>query len=284
MPRTARALPAATALLVLFTVVGGRSGAAERAVLRFAADGVETNLTKAELRARCDLRVVQVEDPYYGEKRRYRACPMARIFELGLGVGPDALAHRELLLVALDGYTRTASGSLFTEGAAFLAFEDADRAEAGESEFEPIDRKQADPAPFYLVWSGPGRADVHRYPWPYQLAAIEVTSYESQFPHTLPAGTEKDSPAWRGFERFRAECSHCHAINGEGGTVGPDLNVPRSIVEYRPVGQIKAYIRNPESFRYTTMPAHQHLSDEELEELVAYFRHMSHHKYDPGGR
>jgi cytochrome c1 len=64
--------------------------------------------------------------------------------------------------------------------------------------------------------------------------------------------------------------------------VGPDLNVPRSIVEYRPEGQIKAFVRNPQSFRYTTMPAHEHLADEELDHLVAYFRYMSRHKVDPG--
>ena len=281
MPRPAlqpaSALVVASALLLLAAPLE----AAERAVLRFAADGVETYLTKAELRSRCDLTTVEVEDPYYEETRRYRACPIARVFELGLGVGPAALAERELLLVALDGYTRTAPGRLFAEGGAFLAFDDAARVDAGSGGFDPIDRRQVDPAPFYLVWSGRGKNDVHRYPWPYQLASIEVTSYEKQFPHTVPVGAGADSPAWRGFERFRRECAQCHAINGEGGKVGPELNVPRSIVEYRPVGQIKAYIRNPESFRYTTMPAHEHLSDAELDELIAYLRHMSARKSDP---
>ena len=73
-------------------------------------------------------------------------------------------------------------------------------------------------------------------------------------------------------------------MNGEGGSVGPDLNVPRSIVEYRPADQIKAYVRNPQSFRYTSMPAHPHLTDADLDALVAYFSHMSEHKRDPGPR
>ena len=30
------------------------------------------------------------------------------------------------------------------------------------------------PGPFYVVWTGPGRNDAHRYPWPYQLARIEI--------------------------------------------------------------------------------------------------------------
>jgi cytochrome c2 len=76
----------------------------------------------------------------------------------------------------------------------------------------------------------------------------------------------------------------CHSINTEGGKVGPDLNVPRSIVEYRPMEQIKAYIRNPQSFRYTTMPAHPQLTDDDLAALVEYFRAMSTLKYEPDSK
>ena len=57
--------------------------------------------------------------------------------------------------------------------------------------------------------------------------------------------------------------------------------MPRSIVEYRPVAQIKAYIRNPTTFRYGKMPAHPDLSDADLDALIAYFRAMSRAKHDP---
>ena len=97
----------------------------------------------------------------------------------------------------------------------------------------------------------------------------------------MAAGSADGSPARAGFEIFRRECISCHAINGEGGRVGPELNVPRSIVEYRPAEQIKAYIRDPQSFRYTTMPPHPHLTDTDLEALVAYFRTKSTQKHDP---
>ena len=66
------------------------------------------------------------------------------------------------------------------------------------------------------------------------------------------------------------------------GRVGPDLNVPRSIVEYRPTEQIRAYVRDPGSFRHTSMPAHHHLSDVDLDGLLAYFHAMSQRKHDPG--
>ncbi|MGE4607976.1 MAG: cytochrome c, partial [Myxococcota bacterium] len=116
------------------------------------------------------------------------------------------------------------------------------------------------------------------------LATIEIAAFETEYPHTLPSASAPDSAARAGFAIFRVECIACHAINGEGGMIGPDLNVPRSIVEYRPADQIKAFIRDPQSFRYTTMPAHPHLGTPELESLIAYFTAMKDLKHDPRAR
>ena len=132
------------------------------------------------------------------------------------------------------------------------------------------------------MWTGAGQQDIHRYPWPYQLAEIEVAPFASEYPHTLPRGAAREDAAWRGFAIFRSQCVMCHAINGEGGRIGPELNVPRSIVEYRPTAQIRAYIRDPGSFRHTSMPSHRHLSDADLDALIAYFEAMRSRKHDPG--
>jgi mono/diheme cytochrome c family protein len=271
------------ALVLAFAQAGAPARADDDAALHFrTAGGRETSLRKSELRARCGVRTVTVDDPYYQAPRRFVACPLERVFELGFGAAPAALAGEDFLFVALDGYARTAPGSQLAEGGAFLALDDAARVERGASGFEPIDRRQVDAGPFYLVWTGAGRNDAHRYPWPYQLARIESIRFEDRFPHTVPAGAAPDSPAQRGFAIFRRECISCHAVNGEGGRVGPELNVPRSIVEYRDPEQLKAYVRNPAAFRYTTMPAHLHLANADLDALVAYFRHMSQRKRDPG--
>src|SRR5262249_19526716 len=111
---------------------------------------------------------------------------------------------------------------------------------------------------------------------------IEVTSLATRYPHTVPAGAPPGSPARNGYETFKSDCIACHAMNGEGGKVGPDLNVPKSIVEDRPADQIIQYIRHPQTFRYTSMPAHPDLSRGQLSELLVYFRTMSQQKHDPG--
>ena len=248
--------------------------------LRIARDGETVAvLDWTTLRTSCGERVVSVpQDPYYGTPKRFHACPVEAVLGAGFGTA-DAVRNEDVLLRALDGYTRSVRGDQLLEGGAFLAFADADRPAAG---FDPIDRRQVDPAPSYLVWTGEAQGDPAHHPWPYQLATIEIASFAHQFPHTVPEGAADPGPVWAGYRRFQQACASCHAINGEGGRVGPELNVPRSIVEYRPEAQIRAYIRNPASFRYTSMPSHEHLDDGELDGLVAYLRHMSTRKRDPG--
>jgi len=212
----------------------------------------------------------------------FRALPLPCVLELGFGAGAEVLAGDDFSLIALDGYPRPSTGGQLAERGGHLAFADAALTPGGAApRFAPITRRALDPAPFYLIWSEPGQNDPHRYPWPFQLATIERVPFERRHPHTLPAGEAEGSPAWLGFAVFRSQCVMCHSINGEGGKVGPELNVPRSIVEYRPIEQLKRFIRDPQSFRYTTMPSQAQLSEAELDALIAYFRAMSGRKHDP---
>ena len=108
-----------------------------------------------------------------------------------------------------------------------------------------------------------------------------MTPFAEAFPRTVPGGLDPSDRGWSGYALFQRSCASCHSINGEGGKVGPDLNVPRSIVEYRPLEQIRGYIRDPEATRYTSMPAHPNLSEADLDALIAYFSAMSQRKDDP---
>ena len=246
--------------------------------LRFVRAGQPARVVDAAaLRAACEELTVAVADPYYEKPKRFLAWPLRCVLELGFGALTD-LASQELLLRALDGYTRATEGSVLLEPGGYVAFADADRPGGG---FDPIDYRQADPAPFYVIWKGAGERDVVRYPWPYQLAELEVVRVEDRFPRAVPPGAGPGSPARHGFDVFRRNCLQCHAINGEGGRVGPELNVPQSIVEYRPEAQIRAFVRDPRTFRYTQMPANPQLSEADLDALLAYFRHMSAYKLDP---
>jgi mono/diheme cytochrome c family protein len=268
---------------------------AYESVLRFERDGaLVREIDRATLVAECGVRPIVVEaDPYYEKRKHFLACPIARVLELGFGAARGPV-DQNYFFRARDGYMKPASGVRLAESGGWLALADLGDDSAtrtpeewdasssgGDHRWEPLGRAAVDPGPFYLVWTGPDQADVHRYPWPYQLAAIEIAGFETLYPHTVPRGAVAGDPARAGFGIFRTECVSCHAINGEGGKVGPDLNIPRSIVEYRPAAQIKAFIRDPGSFRYTSMPSHLHLSARDLESLVSYFRAMKDQKFDP---
>lgn len=233
-------------------------------------------LTVRALAARAAPRTVTVYDPEYGKTKHFRALPLAGVLEAGFGETAKQLRKHEFVLHAKDGYTVPVSGERLMEPGGFVAFADLD-----VPGWEPVGREKVNPGPFYVVWQKPSQQDDNAYPRPWQLTSIEQAPFESVFPHTVPTGEPPGSPAMRGFALFRRECIRCHAINREGGSVGPDLNVPQSIVEYRPEAQIRAYIRNPLTFRYSHMPAHPNLSDGDLDDLIAYFRAMSHRKYDP---
>jgi mono/diheme cytochrome c family protein len=271
----ARKLGLVIVILVALAACGDREKRAQGS-LRFEREGrvVET-LSLAALAAQ-GARTVATNDPYYQAPKRFRALPLAPLLETVYGEPVAQLKQRSFVLYALDGYAVPIEGERLLEGGAHLALDDLD-----VPGFAPIGPNKVSPAPLYMFWAGDAHADLETHPRPWQLAKVAIVDPDALYPHTVPRGEPPDSPALHGQRLFRERCIRCHAINREGGRVGPDLNVPRSIVDYRPEEQIRAYIRDPLSFRYGAMPANPDLSDADLSALVAYFRAMSKHPHDP---
>jgi cytochrome c2 len=251
------------------------AGAKLDAKLAFRRDGEDVaSLTLAEMLSRVPAARFTAFDPYYARDKSWHAVPIAAVVRSVFGAGA-ALDDLDFVLVAADGYTIPLVGSKLLEPGGYIAFADAD-----VPAWEPIGPQHAHPGPFYVVWRKDSQRSLETHPRPWQLVSIEIKPFETAYPHTFPRGAS--ASASRGFRTFRAICIHCHAMNREGGRVGPELNVPQSIVEYRPEPQIRAYIRDPKTFRYGNMPAHPNLTDADLDDLISYFKAMKAQKHDTG--
>lgn len=242
-----------------------------RAQLEFKDDGRSVrSLRRSQLQAAIASEDFSAFDPYYQKPKRYRALPIEKVLRVGFAPRKlDELKRLHFVLKARDGYTVPIEGSRLLEGGAYIAIADLEM-----PSWQPIGPQQANPGPYYLVWRNKDQTELRSHPRPWQLATIAIAPFDKTFPKTVPAGLAAGELGWRGFKLFREQCIRCHAINQQGGRVGPELNIPQSIVEYRPEEQIRAYIKNPLTFRYGNMPSNPHLTQRDLDSLIAYFQAM----------
>jgi mono/diheme cytochrome c family protein len=256
------------------------SGFAQAATLTLDRGTSQQRFTTEQLLARSDASDIQVPaDVSYHTGTRYRAIPLKALIQ-GLPAG----AH--LQFVALDGFTAEIPTALVFDphGAeAWLAVEPADRP------WPALGTGKPSAGPFYLVWLHPEAGHIGPEQWPYQVATIRVlTDPATRFPAMQPAaGLPKDAPARRGFAVFQRNCITCHTLNGQGDAkLGPDLNIPHSPTEYLRENMLRTLVRNPQDLRHwpqAKMPGFspETLSDADLDDLVAYLKHMATRKTKP---
>lgn len=236
-------------------------------------DGDKVVVALEDLRKDFALQEVESEDPNYGARKTFFVIPLQPILEKFL----QPLAGSRLSLKATDGYSVEIEADRLLSPDVYLAV--GDRA---PGRFEPIGERKADAGPSYIVWKGDEYSDDKKYPRPWGLSTIEKLDSADHHQHTRPDdGFGENEAALKGYEIFSASCIRCHAINREGGKLGPDLNVPQNILSYRPEEQVRAYIRDPETFRYSSMPAHPDFSDADIDHLIAYLSLMGEHQHDP---
>ncbi|RDV37273.1 cytochrome c [Bradymonadaceae bacterium TMQ3] len=222
---------------------------------------------------------ITVEDPYYEHTKTFRAVELLPLLEEAYGMSSAELARQDFVLESIDGYAAPIPGERLTEPGAYLAFQDVEYS----PNWEPIGPEQEDPAPLYLVWTGEHQNDTSAYPRPWQLRRIAIASPESSRELIAPLGLDEEHEAWDGYQLFQSLCVQCHAINRSGGRVGPELNLPMNVTEYREREQTLRFIQNAQAFRYSQMPPFEDLSQEQLASIWTYFEAMRDRKKEPQG-
>lgn len=260
-------MAATLALLVLLALP---TRAAEPA-LKFLTDGTTSlALTAGDLRARKDAKLIQINDPFYGRRKKYRAVPLKNLLTAAYGSSWLENGLGEFFFEALDGYRSHAKVGLIAEDGGMLVFEDADF-----PAWEEMPKEKTKPGPFYLVWQGTEQTPAKGYPWPWQIETVKSALLEDEYPKAVPRNVPPRSRATAGWAIFRSRCISCHSINGQGGSVGPDLNEPRGITRYHDKSELKQFIKRASSFRHTKMPDFDELEKRDLDDLMAYFDFIS---------
>jgi hypothetical protein len=71
----------------------------------------------------------------------------------------------------------------------------------------------------------------------------------------------------------------CHSVNGIGGTVGVELNIPRNVFEYWKPNMLPEFVADPRSFRRNgKMPGFAHLDKAEIKKILDSLEHMKDRK------
>ncbi|MBW2389449.1 MAG: hypothetical protein JRG89_13565 [Deltaproteobacteria bacterium] len=297
--RTTRSasVPLVALLLGLWSVLGAtaptsRADADDAPGLTFSLRGrLQSTRALDELEALASAIEIRVFEPYEARPATFRALPFNQI--LDAIYGEAWRQEEELLLTCRDGYQPSFPVRRLIDYKAWLAFERSDAATFSILKLESGERRSVDLSPYYLVWENLEDLELRNqgdYGWPYQLVGVDLIRAQDRYPSMTPPA-EASPEVQSGFAAFRVHCSRCHAINGEGGGVGPELNHPLNPVEYREAKWLQQWIRDPASLVPTArMPAlNRELADRDrvIEEILAYLGAISKHKLlpkpEPGG-
>lgn len=255
---------------------GGAPAANREPALQIEAGPTVASLQLGQLRDRLASHRVEVEDIVYRRQKVYEGFWLPDVLALaGLELAPDD----RLLVNCEDGYCSYVAASwLEGEPRPLLAVRDV---EAGV-DWSPLppSRGEGNPGPFYLVWSQTAGVNPRMRPWPFQIRSVEVVKRDDLSAATYPKGAGPDSAEQRGFELFQQFCVSCHAINHHGGTVGPELNVPRNVTEYFKDDALPGFILDASDYQANSrMPPFTGLLDAgDVTDVVAYLRWMKDHK------
>lgn len=261
------------------TLIGG--------TLSFVTAAGTQSFTLEELQAELPTATMTVDDPVYKEENTYEGFWLTDLLDYtNLLEGPGDV----LLFRAADGYEARLDVARLDEAGlqGLVAYRDI-HAEQGWESFTKGNSELL-PAPYFLIWGVPedasekDLADVDttppRWPWTYQLLSIEMIDFATKYDRLFPADVAQESEVYRGFEIFAETCVKCHSINLQGGSQGPELNIPQNITEYRDHDTLVAFIKNPNTFRFASkMPAMENkLTDVEIDNVLTYIAWMADHK------
>ncbi len=218
--------------------------------------------------------IVKVEmDPVYHKSKRYNGIVLKNIIDNYSGLKPEKYGETKIVFECEDGYKPEMPLNKLLSSDSYLAISDVDASKGSDWERIYKDGHEMKAAPFYIVYKGVSLKD-GSYKWPYNVVKLHFVPANNNIELIFP----KEKDAESGFILFQKHCQTCHGINGIGGTMGPELNVPKNVTEYWKENDLEAFIKNPASYRKNVKMPTLTISKKEISEIVYYLNVMAHQK------
>ncbi|MFI5324442.1 MAG: hypothetical protein ACHQ6U_13160, partial [Thermodesulfobacteriota bacterium] len=164
--------------------------------LKFLVSGkVVDEITLDVLKSKLKSYRIELNDTEYKKAKRYEGFKIGDMLRLAYGDKLDSPDYTDIAFTALDGYESIAALSKMKGAGGYIVFADLD-----SEVWEPVGRTRANPGPFYLVWTGMEQTPRNEYPWPWQIASINIMRFQDQYPLVYPSGAKIDSPVYKGYE------------------------------------------------------------------------------------
>jgi cytochrome c2 len=229
---------------------------------------------KAKNKLGKDTIITVYNDPVYHKTKKYHAVNALAILKNEIDLSKIDIKNTLIVFECIDGYKPEMSLELFLNAKPYLAFKDVDAPKGSNWEKIIKNGNEMDADPFYLVYDSVSPKDTE-YKWPYNVVKIHLEPKNRNIKALQPKDNQK---AMKGFALFQKQCITCHAINGIGGEMGPELNYPKNVTEYWKENELVDYIVNPASFRHKVKMPTLGITKQQSQEIVEYLKHMSEHK------
>lgn len=221
-----------------------------------------------------DTIVTITNDPVYHKLKKYNAVSASLLIKNEIDLTKIDPKNTKIVFECIDGYKPEMPLELFLNANPYLAYRDIDAPK--DSNWEAIikDGNEMDAEPFYIVYTSVSEKD-SQYKWPYNLVRINLEPLNKSTIELYPL---KNRKLETGYTLFKNQCLSCHAINGIGGTMGPELNYPKSVTEYWKEKELVDYIVNPASFRNKVKMPALGITKQQSQKIVDYLKYMSENK------
>lgn len=221
-----------------------------------------------------DTIVIVANDPVYHKQKKYNAVSASLLIKNEIDLTKIDPKNTKIVFECIDGYKPEMPLELFLNSNPYLAYRNIEAPKGSNWEAIIKDGIEMDAEPFYIVYTSVSEKDT-QYKWPYNLVRINLEPLNKSTIELYPL---KNKKLESGYTLFKNQCLSCHAINGIGGTMGPELNYPKSVTEYWKEDELVNYIVNPASFRNKVKMPALGITKQQSQKIVDYLKYMSENK------